>query len=154
MLVGPEAAGILELDQDTINDTNLNTSGITAVTVQTSIPSDTPASGDIRIQADDGRFLKVPYTSYTGSIYTITSFDFTSPQNCTTGNNVFIAYIDELASGASAQFTSVFNTTRPLFVRVRDGGTAGDNEGIKTFETPADLTSAGGGATAVRTPDV
>ena len=154
VLVGPEALGVLEVDQDTINDTGLNTSGITSVTVTTAIPSDTPASGNIRITADDGRILRVPYSSYTGSVYTIPSFDFTSPNNCTTGNNIFIAYIDEIASGTTAAFTSVFNTTRPLFVRVRDGGTAGDLEGIKTFETPADLTSAGGGATAVRTPDV
>ena len=154
VLVGPEALGVLEVDQDTINDTGLNTSGVTSVTVTTAIPSDTPASGNIRITADDGRILRIPYTSYTGSVYTIPAYNFTAPDNCTTGNNVFIAYIDELATGTSASFTSVFNSTRPLFVRVRDGGTAGDLEGIKTFETPADLTSAGGGATAVRTPDV
>lgn len=154
VLVGPEAAGILELDQDTINDVGLNTSGVTSVTVTTAIPSDTPASGTIRIELDDGRYKRVSYTSYTGSVYTIPSTDFTSPENATTGNNVFISYIDELASGTTATFTSVFSSTRDLFVRARDGGTAGDLEGIKTFETPADLTSTGGGATVIRTPDV
>jgi hypothetical protein len=203
ILVGPEAAGILELDQDTINDTGLNTSGITSVTVTTAIPLDTPGAGTIRIQTDDGRFLRVPYDSYTGSVYTIPSFDFTTPDNCTTGNNVYISYIDVLASDSpiaagsfvvgvqyvitttgttdftligavdsnpgtlftatgvgagtgdatpyftSESFTSVFQSSRDLFVRVRDG----DSTPIKTFETPATLGSAGGSSTAIRQSD-
>lgn len=155
VLVGPSAdAGVsLDVAQDTINDTGLNTSGVTSVTVTTAIPTDTPASGTIRIEADDGRYLRVPYTSYTGSVYTIPSFDFTSPQDCTTGNNVYISYVDLLASGTSASFTSVFLALRDLFVRVRDGGTAGDLEPTKTFETPSQLTASGGGSSAIRTPD-
>lgn len=155
ILVGPSAdAGVtLDVAQDTLNDTGLNTSGITSITVTTAIPTDTPASGTIRIEADDGRYLRVPYDSYTGSVYTIPSFDFTSPENCTTGNNVFISYVDLAAVATTASFTSVFLSTRDLFVRVRDGGTAGDNLPTKTFQTPSQLTSSGGGASNIRTPD-
>jgi hypothetical protein len=101
VLVGPEAGGILELAQDTTNDVGLNTSGVTSVTVTTAIPLDTPSSGTIRIETDDGRYLRVPYSSYTGSVYTIPSFNFTAPDNCTTGNNVFISYIDKLAENSA-----------------------------------------------------
>lgn len=152
VLVGPELAGVIDVAQDTINGA-LSSPTTTSVVVTTAIPTDTPASGTIRIEADDGRYLRVPYSSYTGSTYTIPSFDFSGVNVCATLNNVYISYIDELATGTTADFTSVFDVTRDLFVRVRDGGTAGDLIGIKTFETPASLTSAGGGATAIRTPD-
>jgi hypothetical protein len=41
-----------------------------------------------------------------------------------------------------------------LFIRARDGGTAGDIAGIKTFETTGTLGSGGGSTTVIRTPDV
>lgn len=153
VLVGPRAAGVLDVAQDTINDAGLNTSGVTSVTVTTAIPTDTPTSGTIRIEADDGRYLRVPYSSYSGSVYTIPSFDFTAPQDCTTGNNVYISYVDKLAAAASEAFTAVYLADRDLFVRTRDGGTAGDLEPTKTFQTPSTLTGSGGGASAIRTPD-
>lgn len=149
VLVGPEAGGILELNQDTINDTGLNTSGITSITMTTAIPLDTPSSGTVRIKTDDGRFLRVPYDSFSGSVYTIPAFNFTSPDNATTGNDAFISYIDKLAASATESFTSVFQSPRALFIRVRDGaGTP-----IKTFETTGTLGSTGGSATAIRTSD-
>lgn len=53
----------------------------------------------------------------------------------------------------SASYTVVFDSARSLFIRVRDGGTDGDNTGIKTFETTGTLGSAGGSTTAIRTAD-
>lgn len=147
VMVGPESGSALELDQDTINGT-LN-SAVTSVVVTTTIPADTPSSGTIRIQSDDGIYLRVPYSSYTGSTYTIPSFDFSGDNVCTTGNNVFISYIDELASGTSATFSAVYSIDRSLFIRVRDGG----GTPIKTFETTGTLTSTGGSSTAIRTSD-
>jgi len=41
-----------------------------------------------------------------------------------------------------------------MFVRVRDGGTAGDNEPIKTSEGTAIFGAGGGSATASRIADV
>jgi len=53
----------------------------------------------------------------------------------------------------TASYNCVFDSTRSLFIRVRDGGTDGDNTGIKTFETTGTLGSAGGSSTAIRTSD-
>jgi len=53
----------------------------------------------------------------------------------------------------TASYNCVFDSTRDLFIRVRDGGTDGDNTGIKTFETTGTLGSAGGSTTAIRTSD-
>jgi hypothetical protein len=51
-------------------------------------------------------------------------------------------------------FTVVYVSPRSLFIRARDGGTAGDSAGIKTFETTGTLGSGGGSTTVIRTPDV
>ena len=53
----------------------------------------------------------------------------------------------------TAAYNCVYSADRSLFIRVRDGGTDGDNTGIKTFETTGTLGSAGGSTTAIRTSD-
>jgi hypothetical protein len=68
----------------------------------------------------------------------------------TSGNNVFVSYIDTVAGSTSESFTSVYSSDRTLFIRVRDGGVTP----IKTFETTGTLGSAGGSSTAIRTSDV
>jgi len=154
VLVGPESGGTLNLAQFALS-TTLSAASETAVVVGTAIPSDTPASGTIRVELDNGVYKRVPYTSWTGSTFTIAvgpEDDFTGT-NATSGNDVFISYIDKLADGPTATFTGVFLAPRSLFIRVRDGGTAGDLEGIKTFETTGTLGSAGGSTTAIRTSD-
>jgi hypothetical protein len=154
VLVGPESGGLLNTAQFTLS-TTLSAASETAVVVGTAIPSDTPASGTIRVELDNGVYKRVPYTSWSGSTFNITvgpEDDFTGV-NATAGNDVFISYIDKLADAATATFTSVFLSPRSLFIRVRDGGTAGDFEGIKTFETTGTLGSAGGSTTAIRTSD-
>lgn len=149
VLVGPESGGILQLDQDTINGA-LTSAGTTTVNVTTAIPTDTPASGTIRIETDDGRYLRVPYSSYTASAYTIPSFDFSGANACATLNNVFISYIDKLATATTESFSGVYLSDRALFIRVRDG----DTTPIKTFETTGTLGSTGGSSTAIRTSDL
>ena len=54
-------------------------------------------------------------------------------------NDVFMAFIDVLASATTVSFTGVHDAgaDRLLFVRVRDGGTAGDAIPMKTFESTA-----------------
>jgi hypothetical protein len=42
--------------------------------------------------------------------------------NATAGNDIYITYIDELASSSSASYIAVYNTSRNLVVLVRDGG--------------------------------
>lgn len=150
VLVGPEALGVLEIDQDTLNGT-LNGATTTAVVMTTAIPTDTPSSGTIRIQNDEGRYVRIPYDSYTGSTYTIPSYDFSGTgdnDSCTTGNNVFISYLDLNTVLTAESFTSVFLTDRDLFVRVRNSTIP-----IKTFESTATLTNAGGSSTTGRISD-
>jgi len=147
VLVGPGFGGGLQFDQLELN-TTVDGAAVTSIVTTVAIPSDTPASGTIRLQLDSGIYRRVPYTSFTGSTFTISSTDFTG-DNATAGNNIFISYIDKLAGAASESFTVVYNTTRTLFVRVRNGGASP----IKTFETSGTLGSAGGSSTAIRTAD-
>jgi hypothetical protein len=151
ILVGPEdGAGGLDLDQNTLNGT-LNGATVTSVVVTTTIPSDTPASGTVRILNDEGRYVRIPYSSYTGSTFTIPSYDFSGTganDSCTTGNNVFISYIDKATSSTSELVTVVYNADRTMFVRVRNSTAQ-----IKTFESTGSLTSSGGSATTGRISD-
>ncbi|MEM1415954.1 MAG: hypothetical protein AAGH15_13685 [Myxococcota bacterium] len=148
VLVGPEdGAGGLDVDQLSTSGT-LTGAAVTTVDVTTPIPSDTPSSGTIRIQAASGTFLRVPYSSFTGSTFTIPAFDF-SGDNVAGGANVYVSYIDTLAGSTSESFTSIYLADRTLFVRVRDGG----GTPIVTFETTGTLGTGGGSATAIRTSD-
>lgn len=165
VLVGPESGGALQVGQLTLN-TSLTTDNITSVVATASIPVDTPLTGTIRVQDDDGVYRRLVYTGYSGSTFTIDPTaseaavpnvaDFLTGQSATAPKNIFISYIDELASATSASFTTVYNVglgDRALFIRVRDGGTAGDTTAIKTFETTGTLGSAGGSSSAIRTSD-
>lgn len=148
VLVGPSAGGNdIALNQLSLSGT-LTSATTTSITVSTAIPSDTPASGVIRVANDNGFYVRVPFTSFTGSTFTVTSTDF-STVNATAGNNIFIAYIDVLAGSTQASFTSVYSSDRSLVVKVRDGGASP----IKEFITEATLGSNGGSVAAIRTSD-
>lgn len=151
VIVANNDGGDIDYNQFALN-TTLNGAAETAVVITTTIPGDTPSTGTIRIQNDEGLYRRVAYTSWTGSTFTIGATDFSGSgeqDSATAANNVFISYIDETASGATASFTGVYQSDRTLFVRVRDGaGTP-----IKPFETTGTLGSNGGSATAIRTSD-
>jgi hypothetical protein len=148
VLVGPANAGNLELDQLSLS-TALTATGQTSVVVSSAIPIDTPASGTIRVELDDGRYRRVSYTSWSGSTFTTASTDWDGTDTAASGNNVFISYIDKVSDNTFVKFTTKYNADRDLFVRVRDGG----GTPIKTFETPATLSSSGGSVAAIRTSD-
>ena len=151
VLVGPRAAGVLDEDQLSLN-TALTTDNITSVVVTTTIPSDTPSTGTIRVEDDNGRYRRLEYSSWTGSTFTISSTDGEedfATVNASATNNVYISYVDVLADATTESFTSVYNADRDLFIRVRDGG----GTPIKTFESPSTLTSSGGSITVIRTSD-
>jgi len=129
-------------DQLTLNGTL--SGGETTVTVNEVIPSDTPTTGTIRIFNGDTYEL-VTYTGYSTN-------DFTGCVGVVASGasaNVFISYLDLLATAPSESFTSVYSGDRSLIIRVRDGG----GTPIKTFVTTGTLGSAGGGTTAIRTTD-
>lgn len=159
ILVGPALGGVLDSAQFALN-TTLSTDNITSVVISTSIPADTPSSGYIRVEDDDGIFRRLHYSSWTGSTFTIDSTDGNedfgaSRANATAGNDVFIAYIDTLADATSEAFQTIKATgTRDLYIRVRDGGTVNSTP-IKTYEAVATLTTAPTQQTsAIRTPDL
>jgi len=116
------------------------------------IPSDTPTTGTIRVQTDDNRFLRIPYTSFTGTVFTFTaSQDMTGANVAASNNSMYISYIDKNAASATESFTVVYSANRGVFIRVRFGDSSAP---IKTFETSGTVTSSGGTATAIRTTDV
>lgn len=148
ILVGPEAGGTFDVAQFALN-TTLNGAAETAVVMTAPIPTDTPATGTIRIELDTGIYRRVAYTSYAGSTFTIAATSFTGINVATAGNDAWISYIDKLATATSESFMGVFLATRSLFIRNRDGGATP----IKTFETTGSLGSAGGSTTVIRTSD-
>lgn len=150
ILVGPEdGAGGLDEDQLTLS-TDLIGATETAVVCTAAIPVDTPASGTIRIQLDDGRYRYQTYTSYTGSTFTIPSTSYVDPNDATGAKNIYVSYIDKAAGAATESFTTIYNADRTLFVRRRDGGAASPT---KTFEGTATLGTNGGNITVQRLDD-
>lgn len=147
VLVGPASGGNLDVAQFALSGA-LTGAAVTSITIGTSIPNDTPSSGTIRVQTDSGVYKRVEYSSYTGAVFTVASTDFSS-DNAADANNVFISYIDDVASATSESFTSVFVSNRDLLVRVRDGG----GTPTKGFEAPATLTNTGGSVSNIRTSD-
>jgi len=131
--------------------TTLSTTGRTQVDVGAlNIPGDTPQTGFLRIELDSGIYRQVAYTAHDGSRYfTIPSTDFTDPNDATSGNDVFVAYLDKTAAADTEQFTVKYTAPRTMFIRARWGGTAP----IKTFESTAALTTGGGSATVNRISD-
>lgn len=146
VLVTNDQAGGIDLDQFTLNGA-LTGATVTAVVVTPAIPSDTPATGTIRIERASGKYTRHAYTSWTGSTFTIASTDFSS-DNAPNGADCFISYIDGTAAGSSMNFTAVQSGSRTLFVRVRNAVTP-----IKPFETTGTFGTSGGSATAIQTSD-
>lgn len=159
VLVGPwdgvstDNEGNPAVDEDQLSlNTTLNTDNITSVVVTVAIPSDTPATGYIRVADDLGFYRRLHYSGWSGSTFTVDTTDGQEDfltTNATAGNNVWIAYIDTTAASSGETFTSVYNADRDLVVKVRDGG----GTPIKEFITSATLGANGGSVTAIRTTD-
>lgn len=131
----------------------LTTDNITAVQINTSVPGDTPSTGTIRVQDNNGLYRILDFDQLdaadTFSITTTNGNEDFATVNASAGNNVFISYIDKLAASTQESFTGVYQSDRNLFVRARDGaGTP-----TKPQETTGTLGSAGGSATITRQSD-
>lgn len=137
----------VEKDQLTLS-TPLSGGAETSVVVTAAIPADTPATGTIRVVTDAGFNKRETYTSWTGSTFTINSSDYSS-DNATSGNDVYITYLDLVASATSHAFTGVYGGDRDLVVSVRDGG----GTPIKEYITSAVFGSAATTITAIRNSD-
>jgi hypothetical protein len=116
--------------------------------VVASIPDNTPASGTLRVVTDGGVDKKISYSSYSGSTFTIPSTDFSS-DNATSSNNVYLTYIDKVATATTESYTTVFGSAQNLAAFCRRGGASR----IKPFATTSSQGSGGGSATAIRTSD-
>jgi len=154
ILVGPADGGVLDLNQFSLQ-TTLSADNVTAVVIGTTIPADTPSSGTIRVEDDNGVYRRLHYSSWATSTFTIDSTDGNEDfgtVNATSGNDVFISYVDTLADATSEAFQTVkASGTRDLYIRVRDGGASP----IKTYEATATLTTAPTQQTsAIRTSDM
>ena len=131
-------------------------SGSESIGTGTPSEKDTPTSGTIRVLDANGVYQIVDYTSFSSGSGTLTFSGCTSSGTWSAAalNNAHLSYIDKLAASAQESYTVVYSgTPRTLFIRVRDGGTAGDLEGIKTFQTTGTLGAAGGSTTVIRTAD-
>lgn len=147
----PQGNPAIQEDQFGLNAT-LSTNNIVSVVIDAAIPGDTPATGYIRVKDNNGLLRRLHYSSWTGSTFTIDTTDgnedFGTVQ-ATAGNDVYIAYVDVLASSASESFTGVFVSNRNLVVLVRDGG----GTPIKEFISSALFGATNTTITAIRTTD-
>ena len=155
VLVGPDSAGALNTAQMTLAVT-LSSGTETQVNVGTgNIPVDTPGTGTIRVERDSGEFTRHAYTGYdaTNTYFTIASTDFGGDNATLTTNNVFISYIDKVATATTESFNTVFNSTRALRVIVRNGESIADIAPIKPINVAGSLGSGGGATTISRDLD-
>lgn len=160
VLVGPRTGAALEKGQFTLG-TTLSGATETAVVVADGVEDGTPLSGDIpkdgsttntrlRIELDTGIYRRQAYTDWNTSTFTIASSDYSGGNTATSGNDVFVAFIDVLADATTEAYTAVYQSDRDIFVRVRDGGSTP----IVTFEgTGAVFGSSNASIAAIRTSD-
>jgi hypothetical protein len=143
---------------------NLTSNDVSSITVAEAIPADTPATGTIRLIDDDGYERLLIYSSWSSSTFTLDTSsnemtdnsynDFGGSQGsgtyqATSGNDVYITYIDQLADATSLSFQSTYSSDRDLVVVVRDG----DSTPIKQFISQWSLTSADASIAVIRTTD-
>lgn len=113
--------------------TALTIVNITSVVVkdgtETAIPSDTPASGWIRVVDDNGFERRLWYSSWDTLTFTISGGDYGDGNEdfdsvgAAVNNEVYIAYIDKLAGATSEIYQGVHTAgERDLVVVARDGG--------------------------------
>jgi hypothetical protein len=147
VLIGrDDGAGALE--KDTYVLAAGNNVGNGTLVVSTGIASDEPAAGNVRVwNASTTSYDKYAYSSWSSSTFTLTG---TLSQNYVAADNVFVPFIDELASAASASNTLVFNTNIDVIGTVRDGGVTP----IVPFPITGAVTSTGFSVSAVRQADV
>ena len=112
------------------------TSGASTITVSTSIVSDTPATGTLRIGDE-----VLAYTSFTGGVFTMST-----ALTATYTGDLYVPFIDETATGAVASTTVQYTSDIPVLIRVR-------KKGIQPFEVESLITSSGLSVGAIRTTD-
>lgn len=129
---------------------------------ETAIPADTPISGTIRLTDDDGFERWLPYSSWTGTTFTINTGhgdignnnDFGGIQGSGTyqasaDNEIYVSYIDQNASAGSHSYQATYVSDRDLIALDRNGGSAP----IKQFIAEWSFSSTNQTLNAIRTTD-
>lgn len=142
--------------EDPTNHHYGNYTDSTTFRITTSIPSDTPESGYIRIvRRDAGGAIqgeeRYSYESWSGQIFTLDTTPTGSTkvrlsQDYDLDDTCYVPYIDEEATGTSVSVTVIYGTDRSVLARVR-------KKGILPFESSGTFTSSGFTVAAIRTTD-
>lgn len=139
IICGRDAGTDILFAEYTLNGSHA--SGLSTVTVNGAIKTDTPTTGWIRVN-EVNRFA---YTAWAGSTFTITG---TLGQSFATNTPAFVPFIDKTVSQVPETSSFIFAAGFTARVKVRKGDT------IKPFETTFAVGSAGGGINAIRDSDV
>jgi len=151
----PENNPAIDKDQLSL-DTALTTDNITQVEITESIPLDTPSSGYIRVTDNNGFERRLHYNNWENGtpnrFYNIDTNDgnedFASV-NASVGNDIYIAYLDALASSATMAFQVTYSSDRDLVIVVRDGG----GTPIKQYIAAWSITNSSKSLGVIRTTD-
>jgi hypothetical protein len=118
MFMLASSGGAIEKDTFTLNGQHV--SGSTTVTVNEAIidgwsGQDPPEAGYLRVVSSvDGSEVLTTYTSWTGSVFTLTS---TLGTQCENGWNVYVPILDEAASGATLENVLVKDVASTVYIR-------------------------------------
>jgi len=147
------SSGVRVLQSQLQLDTALTADNITSVVIDNTIPSDTPTTGFIRVQDDNGFLRKLHYSAFSGSTFTIDTTDGQedfAAVNSSLGSNVWISYLDLASTADPEEFQYVYSgTDRKHVVKVRDGG----GTPIKEYIASGTMGTNGGSANVSRTSD-
>lgn len=143
----------IEKTQFSSHATN-NTLGSGTFEVTTTIPSDTPSSGYIRIvdvsDTSVDREERVAYSSWTGTVFTLSG---TLAKTYGASDTAYVPYYDEVAGATSVSVTVIYSTNQTVLTRVRqyDGVTPANS--ILPFQITGTVSISGYTVAAIRTPD-
>ncbi len=145
-------------DNEIVNKTYLtshasaNTSGFTTFTTVEDIPTDTPASGVIRIiDTSENSEKRYSYDSYTGKVFSgivklFAPFTAGLSQDYETGDTAYVPFIDKTAEADVESVDITYAGDCNVVTRVR-------KKGIIPFTVKGQVVSTGLTVTAIRTDD-
>lgn len=126
-----------------------NSTGIGTATINEAIPSDTPATGYIRLW-NGSAYDRYRYTSWAGSAFNL---EGTLTATYSTNAPAFVPFLDQLASGTTVSNSLVYSSSITVVGVVRSGtGISGGNP-IVPFPLAGTISSTGFSVAAVRTSD-
>lgn len=120
--------------------------GATSLQVVESIKTDTPSSGVIRIKG-----VRYTYSGYNAGTKTFTGLSPALASNIVAADDVFVPYIDRVATGATETSSFVYSSNFSARVDVRNGSGLTP---IVPFSTLLTVTSSGGSVNVSRNSDV